>query len=170
MLKALRMTATGLRLLCAVELPLCFEAAPQLLRLFRDEATKLYFTPEEALRAGPTALVDREAQSAWLVDERAPAAASVAALLTAATAAEFTAQLRLLGLDAACPVAVVRLVQECWTTALRERYLPCTLTLHEAPALDDLLERVAVGRAYFQAHGFEPGDVRLAHVFVDGSA
>ena len=161
--------ATVLRLLCAVQLPLVLSSLPKLLALYQDLGTVLYFTAEDALQSYSTILNDREVQSAALVNHRAPRNASVLELLQASHADVLADQLVLLGIDGNRPVTIARLVRECWTSDLRDRFLSCTLTMHDDNSLTDSIESLKAGRAYFLSQGFSVEEVLLAHVFIDSS-
>jgi hypothetical protein len=75
----------------------------------------------------------------------------------------------LLGIDGNRPVTIARLVRECWTSDLRDRFLSCTLTMHDDNSLTDSIESLKAGRAYFLSQGFSVEEVFLAHVFIDSS-
>ena len=171
-----RSAATGLRLLCAVQLTLSLQNNLRLLRLSPEDGTVLYFgagadgdDEDESTMLARRTRADREAQSAWLVDQQARRGASVLQLLQTTAPEAYAAALSALGLSAGDPVAVVRLVQECWTSELRDRFFPCTLTLHDPASLDAVAQRLADGRAFFEARGFASSEVCLAHVFVDSA-
>jgi len=149
-------TTTGLALACAVHVPLAHDHAPLLARLTQEPGTILYFVNN--------AQPDADAVAATLVEWQG---ATVAALFAAASPEAFAALVAQLAPEATQAV-VARPVLECWTAELRERFLPCTLTLHDA-ALDELPARLAAGRAFFVRHGFPAAAVRLMHVFVEGA-
>ena len=154
---AAREMKTGLCLACAVHVPLAHDHAPLLARLAQEPGTMLYFLSDTR--------PDADAVAATLVEWEG---ATVAALFSAASPEAFAALLAQLAPEAT-QVVVARPALECWTSGLRERFLPCTLTLHDAALLDELPARLEAGRACFARHGFPAAAVRLTHVFVEGA-